>query len=68
MDIDEDLRAAWFIGFAFEADPTFLRAHSLAEAPAPHELVRAGGRVNFSAIARRWVGPGPGRTGELTFL
>ena len=34
MDIDEDLRAAWFIGFAFEADPTFLRAHSLAAAPA----------------------------------
>ena len=51
MDIDEDLRAAWFIGFAFEADPTFLRAHSLAAAPAPHELAAPAARVNFSAIA-----------------
>merc|ERR1711903_262874 len=52
MDIDEDLRAAWFIGFAFEADPTFLRAHSLAAAPAPHELVAPAARVNYSALAR----------------
>ena len=52
MDVDEDLRAAWFIGFAFEADPTFLRAHSLAAAPAPHELVAPAARVNYSALAR----------------
>ena len=52
MDIDEDLRAARFIGFAFEADPPFLRAHSLAAAPAPHELVAPAARVNYSALAR----------------
>jgi hypothetical protein len=49
---DADLRAAWFIGFAFEADPTFLRVHGLAAAPAPHELMVPATRVNYSAIAR----------------
>ena len=51
LDIAEALRAAWFIGFAFEADPTFLRAHSLAAAPAPHELVAPAARRGVACAA-----------------